>query len=89
MLNENNVLSFKNKLREIVKPILPNHKVVIAFWIFNESAWQSIFVTKSLETTAVEHESIPAATYHPQQFVFLLELLDIRYELFWLLGVRS
>ena len=57
--------------------------------ILDECARYAVLIAESLELCAVANQAVIATANHPEQFVLLLNLLNIRNELSGTLGVRS
>ena len=72
---------FENQLCEIVETILPDHEVVLFIRVVDEGARDALLVAEGLELCAVVHQTVSATAYHPQEFVLLLHLVDVRNEL--------
>ena len=80
---------FENKLCKVVEAVLPNNEVVTLVRIVDQSAGNAVLVAESLELCAVADQAVSAAAYHPEQFILLLGLLNIRNKLSSTLCVGS
>ena len=71
-------LLFEDELCEVVETVLPYCEVVTFVRIVDEYARNTILIAECLELGAVEHQSVCTTTYHPEEFVLFLNLVDIR-----------
>ena len=72
---------FEDQLGKVIKAVLPYYEVVTFARIVDEGAGDALLIAEGLELGTVVHQTISATTYHPQQLVLLLHLVNIGDEL--------